>query len=226
MLATDSESELAGVMAHEIAHVTQHHIARMIRAQSQQSITTAAAHARGHPARARGGGGQAIEGGIAAAQGMAVQQQINFTRDNECGGRPRRHRLPGRRRLRSQRAWARFLRDHRAGTKGSRPPTSRRCCIDHPVTTDRIAEARARAAQFPPRKRQRLAELRAGPRAGAGPDRDRGRRHRAASTPTSSRTARTRLGNRYGEALALMDGQPRRGSGQDPRPSWCRSTRA
>ncbi len=29
------------------------------------------------------GGGQAIEGAIVAAQGMAAQQQINFTRDNE-----------------------------------------------------------------------------------------------------------------------------------------------
>ena len=37
ILATDSESELASVLGHEIAHVTQHHIARAIRAQSQQS---------------------------------------------------------------------------------------------------------------------------------------------------------------------------------------------
>ena len=43
ILATTTESELASVMAHEIAHVTQHHIARQIRAQGQQSITTAAA---------------------------------------------------------------------------------------------------------------------------------------------------------------------------------------
>ena len=51
VLASSTESELAGVMAHETAHVTQHHIARMIRNQQQQSITSAAAHARGHPAR-------------------------------------------------------------------------------------------------------------------------------------------------------------------------------
>src|SRR6185312_13144456 len=37
ILATNSESELASVLGHEIAHVTQHHIARAIRAQSQQS---------------------------------------------------------------------------------------------------------------------------------------------------------------------------------------------
>ena len=43
ILVSSTESELAAVMAHETAHVTQHHIARQIRAQSQQSMTTAAA---------------------------------------------------------------------------------------------------------------------------------------------------------------------------------------
>src|SRR6516165_6064725 len=82
VLATGSESELAGVMAHETAHVTQHHIARAIRAQSQQSLTTAAALIAAILLGAAAGG-QATEGAIAAAEGLAVQQQINFTRDNE-----------------------------------------------------------------------------------------------------------------------------------------------
>ncbi|MBV8405003.1 MAG: M48 family metalloprotease, partial [Gammaproteobacteria bacterium] len=43
ILATSTESELAGVMAHETAHITQHHIARMLADQSRQSLTTAAA---------------------------------------------------------------------------------------------------------------------------------------------------------------------------------------
>src|SRR5207253_1012068 len=82
VLATSSESELASVMAHETAHVTQHHIARMIRDQQQQSLTSAAALLAAILLGALGGG-QAIEGGIVAAQGMAAQHQINFTRDNE-----------------------------------------------------------------------------------------------------------------------------------------------
>src|SRR5437870_4488262 len=84
VLATGSESELASVMAHEIAHVTQHHIARQIKAQSQQSITSTAAILAAILLGAIGGGGQAIEGGIMAAQGMAIQQRINFSRDNEA----------------------------------------------------------------------------------------------------------------------------------------------
>src|SRR5207248_396393 len=82
VLASSTESELAGVMAHETAHVTQHHIARMIRNQQQQSIASAAALLAAILLGAIGGG-QAMEGGIAAAQGVAAQQQINFTRDNE-----------------------------------------------------------------------------------------------------------------------------------------------
>ena len=84
ILATNSESELASVLSHEIAHVTQHHIARAIRAQSQQSMTTMAAMLAAILLGTLGhGGGQAVEAGIAGAQGLAIQQQINFTRENE-----------------------------------------------------------------------------------------------------------------------------------------------
>ena len=43
ILAAQSESELAGVMAHEIAHVTQKHLARMIAAQKYSMLTSLAA---------------------------------------------------------------------------------------------------------------------------------------------------------------------------------------
>src|SRR5262249_35761099 len=82
LLATATESELASVMGHEIAHVTQHHVARQIRQQNQASMASAAAMIAAILLGAVGGG-QAIEGGIAAAQGLAAQSQINFTRDNE-----------------------------------------------------------------------------------------------------------------------------------------------
>src|SRR3989442_9840461 len=38
LLAAQTESELAGVLAHEVAHVTQHHIARLLGKQEQMSI--------------------------------------------------------------------------------------------------------------------------------------------------------------------------------------------
>jgi len=148
VLATTTESELASVMAHEIAHVTQHHIARQIRAQGQQSMASAAAILAAILLGAIGGG-QALEGGIAAAQGLAVQQQINFTRDNE---------------MEADRVGIGYLAGagYDANAMGGFFETMSRheglaatyipaMLIDHPVTTDRIAEARARAAQFPPR---------------------------------------------------------------------------
>src|SRR6476620_287542 len=43
ILAANSESELASVLGHEIGHVTQHHLARAVRAESRQSMATMAA---------------------------------------------------------------------------------------------------------------------------------------------------------------------------------------
>jgi beta-barrel assembly-enhancing protease len=84
VLQTRSESELAGVLAHEIAHVTQRHIARSIAAQSRASlVSTAAMLAAILIGVAGGGGGDATVAGVAAAQSLAIQQQISFTRANE-----------------------------------------------------------------------------------------------------------------------------------------------
>ena len=58
--------------------------ARSARRANRAMTTTAAMLAAILLGALGGGGGQAIEGGIAAAQGLAVQQQINFTRDNEA----------------------------------------------------------------------------------------------------------------------------------------------
>ena len=148
ILATQTESELASVMAHEIAHVTQHHIARQIRAQSQQSLTTAAAMIAAILLGAAGGG-QAAMGGIAVAQGLAAQQQINFTRDNEMeADRVGIGYLAGAGFDANSMASVFETFSRHEGLAATYIPAM---LIDHPVTTDRIAEARARAAQFPPR---------------------------------------------------------------------------
>jgi beta-barrel assembly-enhancing protease len=151
ILATNSESELASVLGHEIAHVTQHHIARSIRAQSQQAMTTMAAMLAAILIGAVGhGGGQAVEGGIAAAQGLAVQQQINFTRgEEEEADRVGIGYLAGA--GFDTQAMGNFFEvlSRQEGLAATYIP---QMLVDHPVTTDRIAEARSRAAQFPPRK--------------------------------------------------------------------------
>lgn len=149
VLATENESELAGVMAHETAHITQHHIARMLADQSRQSLTTAAAMIGAILLGALAGGGQATEGALIAAQGMAVQHQINFTRDNEWeADRVGIGYLAG----------AGFdpygmgnMFDTMMRHSGLAQTYIPAMLLNHPVDSERIAEQRTRAAQFPPR---------------------------------------------------------------------------
>ena len=81
VLAAGNEAQLAGVMAHEMAHVTQRHIAKALAATQRNQYKTLAAVLAGlilggqNPEAAQA----AITGGIAAE----AQRQINYTRSNE-----------------------------------------------------------------------------------------------------------------------------------------------
>src|SRR5689334_19862077 len=149
MLATRNEAQLAGVLAHEIAHVTQRHIARRVRSQGRQSIATVAAILAAILVGAATGSSDATMGGVAMAQGAAMQQQINFTRANEneadrvgmgflaaAGFDP--YGMPD------------FF--ETMGRRSSITAANRNALPEilqsHPVTTNRIAESRSRAAQF------------------------------------------------------------------------------
>jgi predicted Zn-dependent protease len=81
LLTAQSESEVASVMAHEIAHVTQRHIARLISQQKTSQWASLATMALALLA-ARG---NSDFGSAAAAFGQAgaIQSSLNFTRDNE-----------------------------------------------------------------------------------------------------------------------------------------------
>lgn len=207
ILATKTESELASVLGHEIAHVTQHHIARAIRAQSQQSITTMAAMLAAILLGAVGhGGGQAVEGGIAAAQGLAVQQQINFTRENEEeADRVGIGYLAGA--GFDTQAMGNFF-ETLSRVEGLTATYIPAMLVDHPVTTDRIAEARARAAQFPPRNAKdsvSYALVRERVRVLTAPGDTDIEKVYAARLASGQHD----LATRYGEALALMaDNRP------------------
>lgn len=81
IMTAQSESELAGVMAHEISHVTQKHLARMISTQKYSMATTLASLALAVLAsRANSQAGAAV---MAVTQATAIQLQLNFTRDHE-----------------------------------------------------------------------------------------------------------------------------------------------
>ena len=81
LLATEREDELAGVLAHEIAHVSQRHIVRAIADSKRMTLPLAAAMLAGAAlaAASKQGGQAAMMGSLAAS----AQHQISFTRANE-----------------------------------------------------------------------------------------------------------------------------------------------
>jgi predicted Zn-dependent protease len=74
--------ELASVLAHEMSHVTQRHVARMLRQQDQSSnwLIMAAAIAIAAAAQKNGTLAQAS---VIGGQALAEQKQLNFSRDME-----------------------------------------------------------------------------------------------------------------------------------------------
>lgn len=83
LLASQSESELASVLAHEIGHVAQRHIARMLGQQKQNSMIQLAAIVLGALAGVSRVGGDAAMATMMGGTGVAIQRQLNFSRDAE-----------------------------------------------------------------------------------------------------------------------------------------------
>jgi predicted Zn-dependent protease len=79
--ATTSRDELASVLAHELSHVTQRHISRLITQQNRQAPLMIGAMILGAIAASKSpDAGNAI---VAGGHGLAIQNQLNFSRDME-----------------------------------------------------------------------------------------------------------------------------------------------
>lgn len=83
MAITQTRDELASVLAHEMTHVNQRHIAQGFANSKKQSILTAAAMIIGILAAARSGGGDAANAMILGGQAAGIQGQLNFSRQME-----------------------------------------------------------------------------------------------------------------------------------------------
>ncbi|WP_438938320.1 M48 family metalloprotease [Achromobacter ruhlandii] len=83
IVSSGSESELAAVLAHEIGHVVQRHIARGMTQQNQNSMVMLASLAGGLLAALAGGGGNLAMGVAAFGQAAAINRQLGFSRDAE-----------------------------------------------------------------------------------------------------------------------------------------------
>ncbi|MGJ8618753.1 MAG: M48 family metalloprotease [Methylophilaceae bacterium] len=144
-LASNTESELAGVLGHEIGHVTQHHLARMLAKQKTDTfkniagIALALLVARSNP--------QLASGALSASSAAGIQRQLDYTRAHEreadrvglsildnAGFDPRG--MPA------------FFTTLQRGSRfvdGSAPSFLR----THPLTTERITDVENRVASMP-----------------------------------------------------------------------------
>jgi beta-barrel assembly-enhancing protease len=145
IIGTNSESELASVLAHEIGHVTQRHLARMLASQKYDVFKNLAGTAlalllsRSNP--------QLASGAMTAAAASTVQNQLDYTREHE-----READRVGLTILNDAgfdvRAMPAFFTTLQRGTRfidGNAPSYLR----THPLTSERIADVSNRVQNMP-----------------------------------------------------------------------------
>jgi len=150
VLTSESESELASVIAHEIAHVTQKHLLRAFDNYRRMNVSAAAMLIAAVVAGLSGAPGDVTSAAVAGVQAGMIQRQINFSRSNEeeadrvgmaileeAGYDPRGMPL----------FFERLA--SRNQTYGSEVPEFLRT---HPVTSTRVADSVGRASQYPYRQ--------------------------------------------------------------------------
>lgn len=153
---TNNESELAGVIAHEIGHITQNHLQRAFESSKKDAplmaLVLLGAIAAGAGAHAGDAAGAVLMGG----QGLMLQRQINFTRKDEveadragiqtlanAGYDPN-----------AMAAFFERMQDTlRAGSGGDRDVPE--LLQTHPVTLSRISDAKSRAGALVAQQKQR-----------------------------------------------------------------------
>ena len=145
ILAANTESELASVLGHEIGHVQQHHMARMLASQKYDTfkniagIAAALLLARANP--------QLANGALATVTAAGVQRELDYTREHEreadrvglsimenAGFDPRA--MP---------AFFTTLQRNTRFVEGTAPSFLR----THPLTSERIADVEGRVANMP-----------------------------------------------------------------------------
>lgn len=148
LIATaENESEVAAVLAHEVAHVTQRHILRAVESMQQVSLPIMLAMLGVLIAAQGADSADAAQAAVVGGSALLQQQQINFTRGNEYEADRIGIQTLARAGYDPQ-AMASFFwrmgRATRANTGEGVPEFLR----THPVTATRISEAKDRATQI------------------------------------------------------------------------------
>lgn len=144
-----SEHQLSSVLAHEIAHLSQRHFARRVEAQRKNTVATLAGMLASLVLAATVGGDAGLAG-LTASQAASQQSSLNYSRQNEQEA----DRLGLKTMLSAgmdPRAMSAMFEEMLRITRytGSRPPEF---LLTHPLTENRVADARNRINQLPPRQ--------------------------------------------------------------------------
>lgn len=145
-LYADNEAELASILGHELAHLSQRHFVRGVEQQQRAMLPMMAAMLGSLvlAATARGDIGMA---GIAATQAAAQQSQLSFSRENEQEA----DHIGMETLVKADydpNAFAEMFENMLAANRfaGRNPPEF---LLTHPLTESRVSDARNRAREFP-----------------------------------------------------------------------------
>jgi len=146
ILLAETQDEVAGVLSHEIAHITQLHMYRAF--EKGKTMNILAMLAMMGLILASGGDSDVVTGAVVGAQAIAAQAQINFTRHNEIEADRVGIRTLAASGYNPQ-GMADFFQRMSQTTRanGEGPPEFLRT---HPVSVNRIAEAEDRIHSLPP----------------------------------------------------------------------------
>ncbi len=161
---TATGDELASVLAHELSHVTQRHIARSVVNSQRSSMVGLAALIVGILAAARTNSVDVANAAIAGSQAAAIQGQLNFSRDMEREADRMGYGVLGAAGFASlgmAQMFEKLDSASRINDSGNFPYLR-----SHPLTVERVSEARSRAlfgaaGQAGPPLRHALMQMRA-----------------------------------------------------------------
>ncbi|WP_425256776.1 M48 family metalloprotease [Rubrivivax sp. RP6-9] len=140
---TASGDELASVLAHELTHVTQRHIARRIGDTQRTSMASMAAMILGILVAARANNPDMANAAIVGSQAATIQGQLNFSRDMEREADRMGYGLlgdAGFAPIGMAQMFEKLDNANRINDSGNYPYLR-----SHPLTVERMSEARSRA---------------------------------------------------------------------------------
>jgi beta-barrel assembly-enhancing protease len=145
-LHTDNEAQLAGVLAHELAHLSQRHFSRSLDKSEQSTIPTLAGILAGVILAATTGADAGIAA-ITATQAAAVQNQLRFSRQHEQEADRVGMETLVRAEMDPNGVPTMFENmNAQYRYRGGNPPEF---LLTHPLTENRINDSRNRARQYP-----------------------------------------------------------------------------